>query len=138
MNLQSAVLDSLFLFNQSENHRLYTLEEFNSYCIFPLLHNKALLDYEGGTPTTFVSWCLLKEDEVEDYLSEMWNPPEEVYTRNELTSNLQLWIMDMIAPRRGFMASRRLARHWHTVYGKGVKAHWRRLHQPDRVHSKEI
>jgi cytolysin-activating lysine-acyltransferase len=81
MQLQKAVLDSLFLFNQSSDHRLYTLVEFSHYCLFPLIHQKARLFYNGDKPIGFVSWAWLTEEEAQDFISERWMPSEEGHKR---------------------------------------------------------
>lgn len=140
MLLQKAVLDSLRLFNKSEEHRLYTLVEFNIYCLFPILHGKARLFYEGDMPVGFVSWAWLTPEEAEEFLSERWMPTEDVYQRpDKIDEQYQLWGIEFIAPH-GHTAKvmRGMMRHSQTILGRRVKAHWRRFKQPDRVHQKEF
>ena len=140
MDLQKAVLDSLYLFNQSPDHRIYTLVEFNHYCIFPLLHQKAQLFYDGTKPKGFVSWAWLTDEEAHNLLQERWVPDEEVYQRpDKITDELQLWGIEFIAPFGGTLkVMRGMMEHSQTILGKRVSAHWRRLKQPDVVHKKEF
>ena len=140
MQLHKAVVDCLYLFNQSEDHRLYTLSEFNHYCIFPLLHKKARLFYDGDTPVGYVSWAWLTEDEVEKFLSQMWVPSEEVWKRPDIIDDrYQLWGIDFIAPYgHSTKVMRGMMKHSQTILGKRVPANWRRFKQPDTVHTKEF
>ena len=140
MQLHKAVVDCLYLFNQSEDHRLYTLSEFNHYCIFPLLHKKARLFYDGDTPVGYVSWAWLTEDEVEKFLSQMWVPSEDVWKRPDIIEDrYQLWGIDFIAPYgHSTKVMRGMMKHSQTILGKRVPANWRRFKQPDTVHTKEF
>lgn len=140
MQLQKAVVDCLYLFNQSEDHRLYTLSEFNHYCIFPLLHKKARLFYDGDKPVGYVSWAWLTEDEVEKFLSQMWVPSEDVWKRPDIIDDqYQLWGIDFIAPYgHSTKVMRGMMKHSQTILGKRVPANWRRFKQPDTVHTKEF
>jgi len=140
MQLQKAVLDSLFLFNQSPDHRLYTLVEFNHYCLFPLIHQKARLFYNGDKPIGFVSWAWLTEEEAQDFISERWMPSEEVHKRPDVIDDqYQLWGIDFIAPYgHSTKVMRGMMKHSQSILGKRVPAHWRRFKQPDKVHIKEF
>ena len=140
MQLQKAVLDSLFLFNQSPDHRLYTLVEFNHYCLFPLIHQKARLFYNGDKPIGFVSWAWLTEEEATEFLSERWMPSEEVHKRPDVIDDqYQLWGIDFIAPYgHSTKVMRGMMNHSQSILGKRVPAHWRRFKQPDKVHKKEF
>ena len=138
MQLQKAVLDTLYLFNQSPDHRIYTLVEFNTFATFPILHEKCRLFYDGSDPIGFVSWVWLTEQEGDDFLAERFVPAEETYKRpNDLSANLNLWGVEFIAPfghARHVMRSMR--QYSQNVLGQKEPAHWRRLKQPDRLHRK--
>lgn len=140
MQLQKAVLDSLFLFNQSEDHRLYTLVEFNHYCLFPLIHSKARLFYQDDKPVGFVTWAWLTAEEAEEFLSEMWIPDEEVWKRPDVIDDrYELWGIDFIAPYgHSTKVMRGMMKHSQSVLGKRVPANWRRFKQPSKVHTKEF
>jgi cytolysin-activating lysine-acyltransferase len=140
MQLQRAVLDSLFLFNQSPDHRIYTLVEFNHYAIFPIMHSKARLFYEDDKPVGFVTWAWLTKEEGEAFLSETWVPDEEVYKRpDKIDPDLDLWCIEYIAPYghvRPVMKGMR--QHSFQHLGQHVPVHWRRLRQPDRLHRRRL
>ena len=140
MQLQKAVLDSLFLFNQSPDHRLYTLVEFNHYCLFPLIHQKARLFYNGDKPIGFVSWAWLTEEEAQDFLSERWMPSEEVHKRPDVIDDqYQLWGIDFIAPYgHSTKVMRGMMKYSQSVLGQRVPANWRRFKHPDKIHTKEF
>lgn len=140
MQNRNTVLDCLYLFNKSDDHRLYTLAEFNSYCLFPLLHKKARLFYDGDRPVGFVSWAWLTEEEAQEFLSEMWIPEEEVWKRPDVIDDqYQLWGIDFIAPfGHSTKVMRGMMKHSQSVLGKRIPAHWRRFKQPDKVHTKEF
>lgn len=139
MQLQKAVLDSLYLFNQSEDHRLYTLSEFNHYCLFPLIHQKARLFYDNDKPTGFVTWAWLTAEEATEFLSETWIPDEEVWQRPPIQDGHQLWGIDFIAPYgHTTKVMRGMIKHSHKLHGRGVSVNWRRFKQPDKVHTKEF
>jgi hemolysin-activating ACP:hemolysin acyltransferase len=136
MQLQKAVLDSLFLFNQSPDHRIYTLVEFNHYALFPIMHDKARLFYEDDKPVGFVTWAWLIPEESEAFLSETWVPDEEVYKRpDKALPDLELWGIEYIAPYgHALQVMRGMRQHSQQLYGPNVPVHWRRFRQPDRLH----
>lgn len=140
MQLQKAVLDSLFLFNQSEEHRRYTLSEFNHYCLFPLIHSKARLFYEDTKPVGFVSWVWITEDEATSFINGTWVPDEDAYKRPDvIDERYQLWGIEFIAPYgHSTKVMRGMMQHSQSVLGKRVPARWRRFKQPDKVHTKEF
>ena len=140
MKNRNTVLDCLYLFNQSDDHRLYTLVEFNHYCLFPLIHKKAHLFYENDKPIGFVSWAWLTEEEASEFLSEMWMPSEEVWKRPDVIDDrYQLWGIDFLAPYgHSLKVMRGMMKHSQTVLGQRVPANWRRFKQPDRIHTKEF
>ena len=140
MQLQKAVLDSLFLCNQSPDHRLYTLVEFNHYCVFPILHSKARLFYDKGKPIGFVSWAWVTKQEATDFLSETWIPNEEVWQRPPMQNDQHLWGIDFIAPYgHSVKVMRGMIQHSHKIHGRGVPVNWRRINkQPDKIHMKEF
>tara|TARA_R110000765_G_scaffold30589_1_gene72183 strand:+ start:183 stop:605 length:423 start_codon:yes stop_codon:yes gene_type:complete len=140
MQLQKAVLDSLYLFNQSPDHRIYTLVEFNHYCLFPLIHKKVQLFYDGTKPIGFVSWAWLTQDEAQNFLDERYVPAEQAYKRPDvITEDLQLWGIEFIAPFGSTLkVMRGMMQHSQTVLGQRVPVNWRRFAQPDLKHTKEL
>ncbi len=137
---EKAVLDSLFLFNQSPDHRLYTLVEFSHYCLFPIMHRKARLFYDGAKPVGFVSWVWLTEEEASEFLSERWMPQERHWKRPDtIDDRYQLWGIDFIAPYgHSIPIMKSMMKHSQTRLGRRIPARWRRFKQPDKVHQKEF
>lgn len=129
------VVDGLYLFNQSPQHRIYTLDEFNTYFIHPLLADKCRLFYEGEKPIGVVTWAFFTDEEAEDFLNMDWEPPEEVYSRND---GDQLWGIEFIAPfgnaRQVMRAMRGISKD---LYGDRA-CHWRRLHDPHKQHKRRF
>ena len=140
MQNRNTVLDCLRLFNKSEDHRLYTLAEFHSYGLFPLLYKKARLFYDGDQPIGFVSWAWLTAEEATEFLSEMWIPDEAVWKRPDIVDDqYQLWGIDFIAPYgHTTKVMRGMMKHSQTVLGQRVPANWRRFKSPDKIHTKEF
>jgi cytolysin-activating lysine-acyltransferase len=140
MKLQKAVLDALFLFNQSPDHRLYTLVEFNHYCLYPLIHQKARLFYKNEKPIGFVSWAWITKEEGQAFLDEKFVPDETTYSRPDVVSDdLELWGIEFIAPYGDTIkVMRGMMKHSQSVLGKRVPANWRRFNQPDIKHTKEF
>jgi hemolysin-activating ACP:hemolysin acyltransferase len=140
MQLQKAVMDSLFLFNQSPDHRIYTLVEFNHYAIFPILHSKIRLFYDGDKPFGLVTWAWLTHAEALLFLDGRWMPTEEVYAR---TIGDQAWGIEFIAPYLPPLKVIRLMMR--ETYRAGTshlksthKVNWRRLSSPDKLHTRRI
>jgi cytolysin-activating lysine-acyltransferase len=140
MQDRNTVLDCLYLFNKSDDHRLYTLAEFNSYCLFPLLYKKARLFYDGDQPIGFVSWAWITEEEASEFLSEMWVPSEEAWKRPDVIDDrYHLWGIDFIAPYgHTTKVMRGMMKHSQTQLGQRVPANWRRFKSPDKIHTKEF
>lgn len=140
MKNRNTVLDCLYLFNKSDDHRLYTIAEFNHYCLFPLLYNKAHLFYENDRPIGFVTWAWFTPEEADEFLSERWMPSEAVWKRpDSIDDEHQLWGIDFIAPfGHSIKVMRSMMRYSQSVLGQRVPAKWRRFKQPDKIHMKEF
>ena len=140
MKGRNTVLDCLYLFNKSEDHRLLTLSEFNHYCLFPLVHSKARLFYDGTAPIGFVSWAWITAEEADEFLSERWMPDEAVWKRPDVINDqYQLWGVDFIAPYgHSIKVMRGMMQHSQSVLGQRVPANWRRFKSPNKIHTKEF
>lgn len=140
MQLQKAVLDALFLFNQSPDHRQYSLAHFNHSAIFPILYGKCRLFYDQDKPVAFVSWCWLTQEEGKDFLNETFSPSEEHYQRpDDPDAGLDLWGIEFIAPYgNASKVMRSMRHHSQTVLGTTTPAHWRRFRQPDCLHRRRF
>ena len=140
MKLQQAVLDTLYLFSQSPDHRIYTLAEFNQYAVLPIIHDKCRLFYESERPVGFVSWVWLTPEEGQAFLDETYVPDETAYERPDTADpSFELWGIEFLAP---FGHARRVMRemrqHSFTQLGTNTPVHWRRFKQPDRLHRRRF
>lgn len=136
MQYKDAVLAGLYLFGKSDFHRHYTISDFNSYLIFPLLNDKVQIFYDGDLPVGIVTWCWFTDEEAKDFINHQWTPPEEAYKR---TTGDQLWVIEMIsthgqAPKMMRFLRRKLAE----LYGTGGTAYFRRSHTPQKLHARRF
>jgi len=132
MSAQS-VVDGLYLFNHSPDHRIYTLVEFNHFLVFPVIHQKVRFFYEDGKPIGLVTWCWLTEQEADEFLAERFMPDEEHYRRPDTTQDqYQLWGIEFIAPFGHARSVMRAMRDYQKQHRKKTeKVRWRRLKSPD-------
>lgn len=136
MQSHKFVVDGLYLFNQSPAHLNYTLSEFNHFFIFPLLHGKARIWYDGNRPVSLGTWAWFTDEEADDFLNDRWIPPEEVYRRDRSD---QLWGVEFIAPfGHARQTMRNLRRLTVETYGPDTAVHFRRLHKPNTLHKRII
>jgi hemolysin-activating ACP:hemolysin acyltransferase len=131
MDSSKAVVDCLYLFNQSPDHRIYTLTEFNSYAIYPIIHNKIRIFYDQDKPISLVTWCWFTNEQSDLFLQEEYEPVESDYVR---TNGDQLWGIEFIAP---YGHARKTMKQMKSIccelYGNNNIVHWRRLHSPDKL-----
>jgi cytolysin-activating lysine-acyltransferase len=131
MENSKAVVDSLYLFNRSPFHSMYTLRAFNSYLILPLLHDKLRIFYEGEKPVSLVTWCWFTDEQADLFLNDEYVPTESDYAR---TTGEQLWGLEFIAPfGHAKQTMREIKRLYLERYGKPEIVHWRRSHSPDKL-----
>jgi cytolysin-activating lysine-acyltransferase len=134
MDKNKLIVDSLFLFNASPNHRNYSLVDFNHTLIFPLLHNKLRVFYDQTKPVSLVTWCWLSDEQSEQFLSDGLNLTEEDYSKD---SGDKLWGIEFIAPyghaRKTLKNMRQIC---HTLYGEKTAVHWIRLNEPEKLHKR--
>ena len=136
-NLPKIIFDGYYLFCQSDDHKLYTLVEFNQLFINPVLHNKCVIYYEDNRPIGMVTWAWLSDEEASLFLEEEWLPDEETFKREV---GDQLWGMDFITPFGHAMKVMRqfqkLLRH---RYGDTHnECHLRRLKTPHKKHTRRF
>lgn len=131
MSNSQSVVDSLYLFNQSPSHRLYTLVEFNHYLIYPLLHGKIRIFYENQQPISLVTWCWFSDEQAQLFLEGEYDPTEDDYKKDW---DDQLWGIEFIAPYgHSRQTMRRMKELSHTLYRDNNYVHWRRLYNSDKL-----
>lgn len=140
MQLQKAVVDSLYLFNQSPDHRLLTLVDFNHFLIFPLTNGKARLFYDEDRPIGLVTWAWLTSEESAALLADSFMPSESVFQRD---ISDELWGLDFIAPfNPGRPVIRMMMKDTYQAatshLSQDFKVHWRRFKQPSCRHTRRL
>lgn len=132
MQYKDAVLAGLYLFGKSDFHRQYSISDFNSYMIFPLLNDKVQIFYDGDLPIGIVTWCWFTDEEARDFLNHQWTPPEECYQRN---TGDQLWVIEMISTHgQAYKMVRFIRSKLSDLYGTGGVFFFRRSHTPQKLH----
>jgi len=131
MSNSTAVVDSLYLLNQSDFHKQYTLSQFNSFIVYPILQDKIRIYYSDGKPISLVTWCWFTGEEAKQFLTGEFVPEERHYARNVMD---QLWGIEFIAPfgdaRQTMRNMRELSRR---LYGPKETVHFRRYYNPEKT-----
>lgn len=126
----AAVLDGLFLFAVSEDHRWYSVAEFYQYFIYPLMYDKVRIWVdEDNKPLGLFTYCFLTHEKAEDFLQDRYVIQEEDYKADE---GEELWGVEMIAP---YGHLRKIVGELKEEYaerypGQSRPIYWRRLHKP--------
>jgi cytolysin-activating lysine-acyltransferase len=125
------VLDGLFLFATSENHRWYSVAEFYQYFIYPLMYDKIRFYYDDEDPTKIVglfTWVFLSKEKAEDFLDDRYVIQEGDYIAED---GDEIWGLEFIAPyghAKKMVAD--LKKEYVDKYGKPRPIYWRRLNKP--------
>lgn len=124
-----AVLDGLFLFATSEDHRYYSVAEFYQYFIYPLMYDKLRVWRDDtGKPIALFTYCFLSEDKAQQFLDDEYTIQEEDYKAED---GDEIWGIEFIAP---FGHARKvvsdLKQEYAEKYGVSRPIYWRRLHKP--------
>jgi hemolysin-activating ACP:hemolysin acyltransferase len=130
MRNSTVVVDCLYLLNQSDFHKRYTLAQFNAFIVYPIIQEKIRIFYEEDKPVSLVTWCWFTDEEAKKFLDGRFVPKELNYARDW---GDQLWGIEFIAP---FGHARQTMRHMRNyitdLYGPKMKAHFRRLYYPEK------
>jgi cytolysin-activating lysine-acyltransferase len=125
------VLDGLFLFATSEDHRWYSIAEFYQYFIYPLMYDRIRFYYDEEDPEKVVglfTYCFLSKEKAEAFLDDRYVIQEEDYKADD---GDEIWGIEFIAPyghAKKIVAD--LKKEYATKYGKPRPIFWRRLHKP--------
>jgi len=90
-------VDALGLVCRSTSHQHYTVDDLQSYILFPYNHNKLRVYYEDGLPIGLVTWAWLSPERANDFLLGKVDLEEEDYVL-EKTEGYQLWGIEFISP----------------------------------------
>tara|TARA_R110000803_G_scaffold168601_1_gene231641 strand:+ start:49 stop:471 length:423 start_codon:yes stop_codon:yes gene_type:complete len=131
-----AVVDGLELFKQSKWHKDYTVKDVYRYLIAPLKYNRIRLYYQDRKPIGLVTWCWLSKEDGQKFLDNNYYITENDYVSDE---GAELWGIELLAPYGNARQVFNLIRKEHTsIYGRDEKVNWRRLHEPNKRHTREF
>ena len=131
-----ALADGLELFRQSKWHKVYNVEDIYRYLIAPIKHNRITLYYQEDKPIGLVTWCWLDKDSSKNLLKNKYYITEDDYITDDKE---ELWGIEFVTPyghARQVMSL--IRKQHHTTYNIKEKVNWRRLHDPDKRHTKEF
>ena len=125
------VLDGIFLFATSEDHRWYTVAEFYQFFIYPLMYDKIRFFYDEDDPEKVVglfTWVFLSKEKSEAFLESRYVIKEGDYQAED---GDEIWGIEFIAPyghTRKMVSD--LKKEYVDKYGKPRPIYWRRLSKP--------
>ena len=136
INNDKALADGLELFRQSKWHKVYNVEDIYRYLIAPIKYKRISLYYQGDKPIGLVTWCWLDKQSGKDLLSNKYYITENDYISDDKE---ELWGIEFVTPYGHARRVMSLIREQHhNTYKRKEKVNWRRLHDPDKRHTKEF
>ena len=136
IDYNTALSHGIELFRQSKWHRDYNVEDIYRYLVSPIEHNRIRLYYEYDKPIGLVTWCWLSKEDGKKFLDNNYYITDKDYVSDK---DEELWGIEFIAPYGNARQVMRLIRKEHAdVYGRNEKVHWRRLHEPNKRHTREF
>lgn len=131
------IADSLELFNQSEEHRKYTVSDLQTYLLLPVEWNTIRIYYSGEKPVGLVTWCWLSPDNSAKFLEGKYHPTPEDHDKDKRHGK-ELWGMELIAPHgHTRQVLRAINNECVETYGES-EVHWRRFHDRTRKHKRKF
>jgi|TARA_R110000803_G_scaffold205488_1_gene272184 hemolysin-activating ACP:hemolysin acyltransferase len=136
IDYNTALSDGLELFRQSKWHKNYNVEDIYRYLIAPIKYNRIRLYYQYGKPIGLVTWCWMSKESGQKFLNNDYYITENDYVSD---TKKELWGIELIAPYGNVRQVVNLTKKEHAaVYGRDEKIHWRRLHEPNKRHTREL
>jgi len=136
IDTNTALADGLELFRQSKWHKNYNVEDVYRYLIAPLKYNRIRLYYQYGKPIGLVTWCWLSQENGKKFLNNNYYITKDDYVSD---TGEELWGIELIAPYGDVRQVVNLTRKEHAdVYNRNETIHWRRLHKPNKRHTREL
>ena len=136
INYSTALSHGIELFRQSKWHKDYNVEDIYRYLVSPVEHNRIRLYYEYDKPIGLVTWCWLSKEDGKKFLDNNYYITDKDYVSDK---DEELWGIELLAPYGNARQVMRLIRKEHAdVYGRNEKVHWRRLHEPNKRHTREF
>ena len=131
-----ALADGLELFRQSKWHKVYNVEDIYRYLIAPIKHNRITLYYQEDKPIGLVTLCWLDKDSSKNLLKNKYYITEDDYITDDKE---ELWGIEFVTPYgHARQVMYMISKQHHTKYKRKEKVNWRRLHDPDKRHTKEF
>tara|TARA_R110000822_G_scaffold21541_3_gene68067 strand:+ start:412 stop:834 length:423 start_codon:yes stop_codon:yes gene_type:complete len=136
IDYNTALSDGLELFRQSKWHKNYNVEDIYRYLIAPIKYNRIRLYYQYGKPIGLVTWCWMSKESGQKFLNNDYYITENDYVSD---TKKELWGIELIAPYGNVRQVVNLTKkEYAAVYGRDEKIHWRRLHEPNKRHTREL
>lgn len=136
IDYNTALAHGIELFRQSKWHKDYNVEDIYRYLVSPVEHNRIRLYYEYDKPIGLVTWCWLSKEDGKKFLDNNYYITDKDYVSDK---DEELWGIELLAPYGNARQVMRLIRREHAdVYGRNEKVHWRRLHEPNKRHTREF
>ena len=136
IDYNTALAHGIELFRQSKWHKDYNVEDIYRYLVSPVEHNRIRLYYEYDKPIGLVTWCWLSKEDGKKFLDNNYYITDKDYVSDK---DEELWGIELLAPYGNARQVMRLIRKEHAdVYERNEKVHWRRLHEPNKRHTREF
>ena len=136
IDYSTALSHGIELFRQSKWHKDYNVEDIYRYLVSPIEHNRIRLYYEYDKPIGLVTWCWLSKEDGKKFLDNNYYITDKDYVSDK---DEELWGIELLAPYGNARQVMRLIRKEHAdVYRRSEKVNWRRLHEPNKRHTREF
>lgn len=131
------IADSLYLFNESEDHQKYTVRDLQTYLLLPVEYDTIRLYYTDDRPVALVTWCWLSPENSQKFLADSYHPTPEDHDK-DYRHGKELWGMELIAPHGHVrQVLRAINNECVNTYGES-EVHWRRFHDRTRKHKRKF
>jgi len=136
IDYSTALSHGIELFRQSKWHKDYNVEDIYRYLVSPIEHNRIRFYYEYDKPIGLVTWCWLSKEDGKKFLDNNYYITDKDYVSDK---DEELWGIELLAPYGNARQVMRLIRKEHAdVYRRSEKVNWRRLHEPNKRHTREF
>ena len=131
-----ALADGLELFKQSKWHKVYNINDIYRYLVAPIKHNRIRLYYQEDKPIGLVTWCWLNKEAGKSLLSNQYYITEDDYITDDKE---ELWGIEFVTPYGNARQVMSMIRKEHNkIYQRQEKINWRRLHDPNKRHTRKF
>ncbi len=136
VSYEQAVVDGLELFSKSKWHKYYNVLDVQRYLISPIKYNRIRMFYKDKKPVGLITWCWLNKQSAKDFLKQKYYITEEDYKDD---TKEELWAIELLAPYgNAYSLVKQMRQEHRNTYKRNEKVNWRRLHDPERRHTREL